>query len=78
MSASIRRWSEEFARESGQEYLAWDNYRRFLQSWAMTAGVHRENFQDLMDRAKARHGVAVKRQFTPDADAGAGPGLPED
>jgi pyruvate,orthophosphate dikinase len=56
---------ESFARESGQIYVAWDNYRRFLQSWAMTAGVPRENFQTLMNSAKTRHGVAVKRHFTP-------------
>ncbi len=56
---------EEFAAATGQDYLAWDNYRRFLQSWAMTRGVAREEFQALMDAAKARHGVKVKRQFTP-------------
>ncbi len=56
---------EEFARESGQEYLAWDNYRRFLQSWAMTEGMEREDFQKLMNAAKDRHNVLVKRQFTP-------------
>jgi pyruvate, orthophosphate dikinase len=56
---------EEFARVSGQEYLAWDNYRRFLQSWGMTKGLDREVFQNLMNAAKARHGVSVKRQFAP-------------
>ncbi|MBU0484551.1 MAG: phosphoenolpyruvate synthase [Proteobacteria bacterium] len=56
---------EAFAKETGKEYLAWDNYRRFLQSWAMTEGVDRETFQGLMNAAKARHGVQVKRDFTP-------------
>ncbi len=56
---------EGFASISGQESLAWDNYRRFLQSWAMTRGMDREKFQELMDAAKARHGVEVKRQFSP-------------
>ena len=56
---------EGFAVATGQEYLAWDNYRRFLQSWAMTQGVAREEFQALMNAAKARHGVTVKREFTP-------------
>ncbi len=55
----------EFA-EHGSPYLAWDNYRRFLQSWAMTAGVEREEFQALMDQGKKRAGVAVKREFSPD------------
>ena len=54
----------EFAAASGQEYLAWDNFRRFLQSWAMAQGVARETFQALMDEAKSRHGVQLKRDFT--------------
>ncbi len=56
---------EEFVKESGQEYLAWDNYRRFIQSWAMAKGMNRDEFQSLMNDAKARHNVQVKRQFTP-------------
>ena len=54
----------EFARVTGKEFLAWDNYRRFLQSWAMARGVDREVFQNLMDTAKSRYDVQVKRQFT--------------
>lgn len=54
-----------FVKSTGREYLAWDNYRRFLQSWAMTIGVEREVFQALMNAAKTRHGVQVKMQFTP-------------
>ncbi len=46
------------------DYLAWDNYRRFLQSWAMNEGLQREAFQALMDEAKIRHGVRVKREFS--------------
>lgn len=57
--------AEHFAQESGLEYLAWDNYRRFLQSWAMTSGISRETFQALMDEAKSKYDVQVKRQFTP-------------
>lgn len=56
--------SAEFAQASGKEYLAWDNYRRFLQSWAMAKGVEREVFQVLMNKAKAKHDVQVKRQFS--------------
>lgn len=55
---------EGFAQTTGQEYLAWDNYRRFLQSWAMALGVDRESFQALMNEAKARHRVSVKRLFS--------------
>lgn len=54
-----------FAAVTGQEYFAWDNFRRFLQSWAMAHGVPRETFQVLMDEAKTRHGVKLKRDFSP-------------
>jgi pyruvate,orthophosphate dikinase len=56
---------EEFARATEKEYLAWDNYRRFLQSWGMAEGMKREQFQVLMNSAKARHNVKVKKDFTP-------------
>jgi pyruvate,orthophosphate dikinase len=56
---------EDFAKTTGKEYLAWDNYRRFLQSWGMAEGMKREQFQILMNGAKARHGVKVKKDFTP-------------
>jgi pyruvate,orthophosphate dikinase len=57
---------EEFANSTGKEYLAWDNYRRFLQSWGMAEGMKREQFQVLMNTAKTRHNVKVKKEFTPD------------
>ena len=57
---------DEFARASNEAYFAWDNYRRFLQSWAMTQGVDREAFQVLMDAAKTRYDVTLKSEFTPE------------
>jgi len=64
--------SQGFAGSSGKgypascqiDYLAWDNYRRFLQSWAMAVGMEREIFQGLMDEAKTRYGIAVKKDFS--------------
>jgi len=56
---------EEGAREHGDSYLAWDNYRRFLQSWAMTSGVPRDEFQALMNLAKEKHNVSMKGHFSP-------------
>ncbi len=57
----------EYLTHHGNSYLIWDNYRRFIQSWAMISGkVVRDEFQQLMDEAKARHGVALKWEFTPD------------
>ena len=56
----------EFISIHGKGYLAWDNYRRFLQSWAMISGIGREDFQMLMNKAKSEHNVSLKRQFSPD------------
>ncbi|HKJ15025.1 MAG TPA: PEP/pyruvate-binding domain-containing protein [Desulfobulbales bacterium] len=56
---------EKFAQATGKEYLAWDNYRRFLQSWGMAEGMKREQFQVLMNSAKTLHNVKVKKDFTP-------------
>lgn len=50
----------------GNGYLAWDNYRRFLQSWAMISGIGREEFQVLMNKAKAKYDVSLKRHFSPE------------
>ncbi len=57
---------EEYVRDHGNAYLSWDNYRRFLQSWAMISGMQREDFQELMDEAKAKHHVNLKREFAPE------------
>ncbi len=55
---------EEFIKQHGNDYLAWDNYRRFLQSWAMISGIGREDFQLLMNEAKATYDVSLKRHFS--------------
>lgn len=57
---------EEFIANNGNAYLAWDNYRRFLQSWAMISGIGREDFQLLMNNAKAKYNVTLKRHFSPE------------
>ena len=55
---------EDYIARGGDAYVAWDNYRRFLQSWSMVSAIDRDEFQALMDKAKARHNVDLKRQFT--------------
>jgi pyruvate, orthophosphate dikinase len=55
----------ELIANHGNGYLAWDNYRRFLQSWAMISGIGREDFQILMNTAKAKYDVILKRDFSP-------------
>jgi pyruvate,orthophosphate dikinase len=49
-----------------KKYFLWDNYRRFLQSWAMAGGMEREEFQEIMNAHKQQHGVKLKREFSAD------------
>jgi len=57
---------EEFVNaHPDQEYFVWDNYRRFLQSWAMAGEMEREEFQALMNSHKKKYKVLLKRQFSP-------------
>lgn len=49
-----------------REYFAWDNFRRFQQSWGMAHGVDREDFQELMNTHKLAHHVHYKREFSAD------------
>ena len=44
---------EEFvANHPKAKYFAWDNFRRFQQSWGMANGMEREDFQELMNAHK--------------------------
>ncbi|MEO5363292.1 MAG: PEP-utilizing enzyme [Magnetococcus sp. DMHC-8] len=52
------------ARESHNDFFAWDNYRRFIQSWSMSFSAPRSAFSDLMWAAKIRHGIKKKKQFS--------------
>jgi pyruvate,orthophosphate dikinase len=53
-----------YAEATRNPWFAWDNYRRFLQSWGMSFGVEREVFNDLINTWKAKCGVAKKREFS--------------
>ncbi len=44
---------------------AWDCYRRYLQNVAMSCGVDRDVFDEMMVRFKERHRVERKLEFTP-------------
>ncbi len=56
--------TEGMARMTGNQWFAWDNYRRFVQSWSMSLGLSREVFTELMISHKKRYGVDKKREFT--------------
>jgi pyruvate,orthophosphate dikinase len=55
---------ESLARSTGEVWFAWDNYRRFIQSWGMSFGMEREVFSEIMRKYKARYHVEKKRQFS--------------
>ncbi|MEO5349631.1 MAG: PEP-utilizing enzyme [Magnetococcus sp. YQC-3] len=50
-------------KQSQSGFFAWDNYRRFIQSWSMSFNAPRSAFSDRMWAAKIRHGIKKKRQF---------------
>lgn len=52
--------AEGLAAVRGSAWAAWDAYRRFLQFWGMSHGIHRDRFDRLMSEAKHRHGVPKK------------------
>ncbi len=57
---------EGLIKETGEAWFAWDNYRRFIQSWAMSFGMQRDDFDALMIVYKKKYGRKVKRQFLPE------------
>ena len=57
--------AEALSRKPGLDWSTWDSYRRFLQSWAMAAGVDRDFFDAIMIEFKDRYGVEQKLDFTP-------------
>lgn len=57
---------EGLIKETGQAWFAWDNYRRFIQSWGMSFGMERDVFTSVMSRFKKLHGRHVKREFEPE------------
>lgn len=51
--------------ETGEAWYAWDNYRRFIQSWGMSFGLQRDEFDAIMNFHKKRYNRHVKREFLP-------------
>ncbi|MEG3637798.1 PEP/pyruvate-binding domain-containing protein [Magnetococcus sp. PR-3] len=54
---------EGLCAQSGNPFFAWDNYRRFIQSWCMAYDVERGVFSDIMRGFKQKYGVKKKGQF---------------
>lgn len=52
--------------QTGEAWFAWDNYRRFIQSWGMSFGMQRGEFDSIMRYFKRRYDRKVKREFEPE------------
>ncbi len=57
--------TEELSKKPNYGWTSWDCYRRFLQSFAMSCGVSRDVFDDIMIRHKDKYNVTRKLQFSP-------------
>jgi pyruvate,orthophosphate dikinase len=55
--------TEGIARKTGNEWFAWDNYRRFLQCYGMSYSLKRDDFDAIIDDYKKKWGKPFKRLF---------------
>ncbi len=56
--------AEGLAKATGNEWFAWDNYRRFLQCYGMAFGLERDDFDAIISASKKKLGIPYKREFT--------------
>jgi pyruvate,orthophosphate dikinase len=56
--------SAGLARKTGNEWFAWDNYRRFLQCYGMAYHLERDDFDAVINHHKRLMGIGLKREFT--------------
>lgn len=56
--------ADAIAQKTGNPWFAWDSYRRFLQQYGMTFGIHRDEFDQIIAVHKKQAGIDFKRHFT--------------
>ena len=56
--------TEGMAAVTGNEWFAWDSYRRFLQCYGMSYGLERDYFDAIISEFKRRASVQFKRYLT--------------
>ena len=54
---------EKIAENPEKAWAIWDSYRRFLQSWGMAKGIHRDYFDEEINRFKSKYNVKQKVDF---------------
>jgi pyruvate,orthophosphate dikinase len=57
---------EGIINKKGQEWFAWDCYRRFLQSYGMSFGIARDEFDSIINNFKKKSSVLYKKDLAPD------------
>jgi pyruvate,orthophosphate dikinase len=57
--------TEKLSRKPNFGWTSWDCYRRFLQNYAMSCGLDRNLFDEIMIKYKEKYKVTRKLQFTP-------------
>jgi len=50
--------------QTGNKWFGWDTYRRFLQSYGMSFGLSRDDFDAIIDQYKQQLGLFYKRDFS--------------
>jgi pyruvate,orthophosphate dikinase len=53
-------------KETGEAWFAWDCYRRFLQSYGMSFGLARDEFDAIIENVKLKYGVMLKKDLAPE------------
>lgn len=56
--------AEGMAAASGNDWFAWDNYRRFIQCCGMAVGLERDDFDAVIRDFKNKLGIPLKREFS--------------
>jgi len=54
---------EKIAEDPSKAWAIWDSYRRFLQSWGMAKGIHRDYFDEEINSFKSKYNVKQKVDF---------------
>jgi pyruvate,orthophosphate dikinase len=54
---------EKIAQDGTKAWAIWDSYRRFLQSWGMAKGIHRDIFDEEINKFKSKYNVKQKVDF---------------
>ena len=54
---------EKIAQDPAKAWATWDSYRRFLQSWGMAKGIHRDVFDEEINTFKSVYNVKQKVDF---------------